>query len=319
MHWKTKAMIQNAVGMLPSSVSYGAYYWIQRRFGGLKHFDPVSRLESGVDTWKRIGAQGVSPQGKVFFEVGTGRVPLAPLAFWLLGAEKTITIDLNPYLKPELLVDSLRYMEQHQEQIRQLFGDLLQPDRLDLLLTCSRDASFDLNGLLALCRIEYIAPGDATATGLAENSIDFHTSFNVFEHIPPAVLEGILREGNRIVKDQGLFVHRIDYSDHFSHSDGSISAINFLQFSDKRWDRYANNRYMYMNRLRHDDFLQLYQSVGHRILAAETDSCADLQELLRLAKLPLDERFRNKTEQVLATTAAWISSRQKSAPAESAV
>jgi SAM-dependent methyltransferase len=308
MHWKMKAMIQNAVGLLPSSASYGTYYWIQRRFGGLKHFDPVSRLESGIDTWKRIGAQGISPAGKVFFEVGTGRVPLAPLAFWLLGAEKTVTIDLNPYLKQELLVDSLGYIEQHQDQIRELFGDLLDQDRLDRLLTCSRDAPFDLNGFLELCRIDYIAPGDATATGLAENSIDFHTSFNVFEHIPPSILEGILREGNRIVKDQGLFVHRIDYSDHFSHSDRSISAINFLQYSDKRWGRYADNRYMYMNRLRHDDFLQMYQSVGHRILEVQPDVSADLRQLLQQATLPLDERFRSKPEEVLATTAAWITS-----------
>jgi SAM-dependent methyltransferase len=316
MHWKMKAMIQNAVCILPSSASYGAYYWIQRHFGGLRRFHPVSRLVSGIDTWKRICAQGISPTGKVFFEVGTGRVPLAPLAFWLLGAEKTITIDLNPYLKQELLVDSLRYMSQNQEQIRELFGDLLDANRLAQLSAFSSDSHFDLTRFLDLCRIEYIAPGDATATGLPENSIDVHTSYTVFEHIPLEVLQKILEEGNRIVKDQGLFIHRIDYSDHFSHSDRSISAINFLQYSDKKWDRYAGNRYMYMNRLRHDDFLQLYQSVGHRMLEVQPDIRPSLRELLKQGTLSLDDRFRCKSEEVLATTAAWITSQKGSVPAD---
>ena len=48
-----------------------------------------------------------------------------------------------------------------------------------------------------------------------------------------------------------------------------IYPINFLQYSDAKWDRYADNRYMYMNRLRHDDFLALFHSSGHKILATE--------------------------------------------------
>jgi len=315
MRWKVKAMVQNAVSRLPSSASYAAYYWLQRHFGGLRHFNPVSRFTSGIETWKRILAQGISPCGKVFFEVGTGRVPLAPLAFWLMGAEKTITIDLNPYMKQELLVDSLRYISRNQDQIRELFGDLLDTHRLDQLGTCFSDSRFDLPRFLDLCRIDYIAPGDATATGLPDHSIDVHTSYTVFEHVPLGVLRSILEEGNRIVKDQGLFVHRIDYSDHFSHADRSISAINFLQYSDATWERYAGNRYMYMNRLRHDDYLQLFQSVGHRLLGVQPDIRPGLRELLRQGTLVLDARFQSKPEEVLATTAAWIISQQESAPA----
>ena len=51
----------------------------------------------------------------------------------------------------------------------------------------------------------------------------------------------------------------VDYSDHFSHSDQTISSINFLRYSDDEWQRYAGNRYMYMNRLRHDDVLALFR------------------------------------------------------------
>src|SRR5262245_9797031 len=107
MRWKTKARIQNAIARLPSRASYAAYYWIQRHFGGLRDGSPLSRMAAGVEAWKRIAKQGVDPAGKVFFEVGTGREPLVPICFYLMGAGRTITVDLNPYLKDELIQETL--------------------------------------------------------------------------------------------------------------------------------------------------------------------------------------------------------------------
>jgi SAM-dependent methyltransferase len=223
-----------------------------------------------------------------------------------MGAEKTITIDLNPYLKTDLVAESLQYISENKEEILSLFGSLLDRRRFDELLAFNRDSDFSVYKFLDLCRINYISPGDAADTRLPAQSIDFHTSFTVFEHIPLEILRKILEEGNRIIKNDGLFVHRIDYSDHFSHSDESISAINFLKYSDDEWKRYAGNRYMYMNRLRHDDFISLLESVGHSIVEAEPTIDEHSQELLRNGSLQLNERFSSKSEDVLAIRGAWI-------------
>ena len=306
MHWKTKATLQNAVSRLPSESSYAAYYWLQRHFGGLRRINPVARLQAGIDTWTKIEQLDHEPIDKVFFEVGTGRVPMTPLAYWLMGAKRIVTVDLNPYLKAELTKGCLQYIADHVEEIQALFGPRLNQKRFDALRYLQREPDFSLQNLFDLCQITYIAPGDAARTGLSPGSIDFHASFNVFEHIPRDVLMAILGEGNRIIHHAGLFVHRIDYSDHFSHSDPHISPINFLQYSDGTWDRYAGNRYMYMNRLRHDDFLTLFDSNGHRILATDpTIDMASLQ-LLGEGRLNIDARFGDKAVEVLATTAAWI-------------
>lgn len=310
MRWKLKAKIQNIVSLLPSSASYASYYWIQKHFGELRRINPVTRLSAGIETWKRIKKLGCDLSGKVFLEIGTGRVPLVPLAYWLMGAEKIITIDLNPYLKGELIRESLRYISDNNEEIQNLFGTLLDKKRLDDLLAFSENADFSTRRFLDLCRIDYVAPGNAAKTDFPPRSVDFHTSYTVFEHIPPEVLKQILEEGNRIVRSNGLFVHRIDYSDHFSHSDQKISAINFLQYSDDEWKRYAGNRYMYMNRLRHDDFISIFQSAGHRILEAELDRDLRSQELLRNGILQLNAKFSKKSETVLSTTASWIVSKK---------
>lgn len=165
MHWKLKAQIQNAVSLLPPSASYAAYYWLQRRFGALRRIDTTSRLNAGIETWKRIQECG---------------------------------------------------------------------------------------------------------------------------------------------HNNGLFIHRIDYSDHFSHSDSNISAINFLQYGDNEWEGYAGNRYMYMNRLRHDDFINLFQSVRHRIVEAQTDIDQRSRELLRSGNLDLNERFSSNPNEILAITGSSI-------------
>lgn len=309
MYWKLKALTQNGLALLPSSASYATYYWIQRHFGGLRQINPVKKLSSGIETWKRIKEQEVDPTEKVFFEIGTGRAPLAPLSYWMMGAKKTITVDLNPYLRNELIRESLLYISENREKIESLFGPLLIRERLEELLDFSRTPNFSTRSFLDLCQIDYIAPGDAANTGLAPLSIDFHTSYNVLEHIPPEILKHILEEGNRIIGEGGLFIHRIDYSDHFLHSDKNISAINFLQYSDGAWKWYAGNRYMYMNRLRHDDFLKLFQTAGHHILKTQPSVDKRSQELLSRGGLQLDERFSVKPDQILSISGSWIISK----------
>ncbi len=249
----------------------------------------------------------------MFLDVGTGRIPTIPLAYWLMGAKGTATIDLNTYVKAELVADTLDYVSDNKDELLEVFGSSLDASRFECLLSFQTNAAFSLDAFLELCQIDYIAPGDAADTKLEGKSIDFHTSYTVFEHIPPETLTGVLEEGNRLISDNGLFVHRIDYSDHFSHSDREISAINFLKFTDSEWNRYAGNRYMYMNRLRHDDYLAMFDSVGHETLLVQPDVDQRSAELLRQKSFQVDDRFKLKPESVLSITGSWIVSRKKRA------
>ena len=127
----------------------------------------------------------------------------------------------------------------------------------------------------------------------------------MLEHIPPEVLSKILGEANRVLRDDGLFVHCIDFSDHFSHSDRSISAINFLQFGEDEWAKFAGNRYMYQNRLRIDDFNCLARNAGLEIISVEAEVDPTSVAVLE-GGFPLNERFRGKSVDVNATANAWV-------------
>ncbi len=314
MDWRVKSALLEAVSRLPPSASYATYYWLQRTLGRSQVVDVTTKLRHGVLTWRHVLAQGQDPRGKVFFEVGSGRTLLVPLAYWLMGARRTISVDLNRYLSQDMVQESLRQIAADADRIRELFGDLLDARRFDAVLDLARQRDWPLSRFLDLCQIEYIAPGDAADTGLPAGSVDVHTSYTVFEHIPEDVLRRILAEGNRITGDSGMFVHRIDYSDHFYTFDKAITTINFLQYSDRAWRLFAGNRYAYTNRLRHDDILRLFEEAGHRIVDAQPDVDRRALELLRSGTFRLHERFSAKLDDVLSVSAAWIVS-AKEAPA----
>lgn len=306
MHWKLKALVQNAIAQLPSEMSYRAYYKMQKSFGGLRKSDPSSRLTAGVKVADYIRQHGGSIQGKTFFEVGTGRTLSLPIALWLCGAERVITVDLNPYLTPELVWKNLNFIRNNSSQVNSLFGDYASQeifcDRLERLLAHNGTMS----AFLKLLNIEYMAPADATSLALPDNCVDYHVSFTVLEHIPPETIAEILVEGRRILTNDGFFVHCIDFTDHFSHSDRSISAVNFLQFSERTWHRYAGNRYMYQNRLRVDEFRELLEDSEVQILKMDVDVNEKSLSVLTSGSLKLDARFQNKSPQVNAASAAWL-------------
>jgi hypothetical protein len=308
MRWKTKAFIQNALSMLPSELSYEAYYRLQRRFGGLRSVTPVVGIRDGMRIVTAIEREGRKIGDSVFLEVGTGRTVATPMTLWLCGASKVITLDLNPYLKSELVQEEIEYIRKNGEAVKELFGDRShQADFSERFEFLVREKA-SLDALLHHANIEYIAPGDARKLPLNDQSVDYHTSNNVFEHISPEVLKAILVEGKRVLKQDGLMVHRIDFSDHFSHGDSSISSVNFLQYSEKQWLRYAGNRYMYHNRLRIDEIDEIVRGIGLKIVAQDTSIDEEAVNWIE-AGFKLDPRFVSKSKEVNSTeTALFVAS-----------
>jgi len=159
--------------------------------------------------------------------------------------------------------------------------------------------SGDLPSLLRLTNIEYLARTDAGALPLADKSIDFHLSHAVFEHIPAVEIERILSEARRLLAPDGLLLHVIDPSDHFAHDDTSITAINFLQFDDRAWQRLAGNRFMFHNRLRSCEYLALFARAGVRVVRqAETVDEPSLRALKN--GFPLHAQFKHMSPEALA-------------------
>ena len=57
----------------------------------------------------------------------------------------------------------------------------------------------------------------------------------------------------------------IDYSDHYAHTDNKITYLNFLKFSKIEWRKY-NNKYLFQNRMRHQDYRNLFLQNNFEVL-----------------------------------------------------
>jgi SAM-dependent methyltransferase len=307
MNWKLKSLIQRSCAALPGG-GEAPYYLLQKTFGTLrKPPDPLPMMQAAAEIVRELNGLGFDLHGKRVMEVGTGRRIDMPLAFYLCGAARTDTFDLHAYLKPELVMASVRAILERRAEVSVLFAPLTDPVALESRFEALASAA-GFAELVAAIQVGYHAPADAASTALADGSVDLQFSYTVFEHIPRPVLVAILKEAGRLLSPQGLACHHIDPSDHFAHEDPSISFINFLRLEESEWQRYGSNQFAYHNRLRVTDYRDLYHEAGHEVkhwvTARDERSARELA-----AGFPLASPWRSMAPDVLATTVVRVISR----------
>ncbi len=284
------------------------YYMLQRQFGSLRRDpDPSRLLRECSALISELRTAGHEVAGARVMEVGTGRRIDFPLGFYLAGAASVVTVDLNRYLRPDLVMASIRAMKARSSEILDLFATTSPrvevEARFERLLACQ-----SLTDVCRVTNISYLAPADAQRMEMPPNSVDIQVSYTVFEHIPSGVLVGILKEASRLLGKQGIALHHVDLSDHYAHDDPSISFINFLQFSQDEWSRLAGNRFAYHNRLRAADYRRIYSEAGHDVLAWKEFQDQRSLDLLKNG-FRLHQAYLNKDPGEIATCVIRILSR----------
>ncbi|MDQ6946418.1 MAG: class I SAM-dependent methyltransferase, partial [Actinomycetota bacterium] len=217
-----------------------------------------------------------------------------PLAFYCLGVNHQVLVDIRRLVRDELVVDTARRL-----------CDGVVPG-----LQRTPEAALVGRGLdrrLAAVGITYRAPCDARASGLESGSVDYITSTSTLEHIPAADIRLILRESRRLLSSEGRLSLLIDYQDHYSYADDTISVYNFLQFEDEAWTRWSPSL-QYQSRLRHRDYLAMFDDEGFEVLDAEPHVGSD-NDIEVLRSLGVASHFQRYGEQDLAIRGALITLR----------
>jgi SAM-dependent methyltransferase len=247
--WTLKAKIQRAFSSLPAG--HRLNYLMQRHVTRSLPRSPEALREIIATAEAHLAAiarHDPRPPAELrFFEFGAGYDLAEPLATAALGVRHRRLYDIRPVARPAMVRHAAG-------QLRALGLDLLAPpDR------------GPIQGYLAEVGIDYVAPGDARATGLEAGSIDAATSTSVLEHIGPDDLAAILRELRRILAPGGLCSFAVDYHDHFAGADPAIDGLHFLRFTDAEWERF-NSDLQFQNRLRHDDYVAMFEAAGFELV-----------------------------------------------------
>jgi len=179
---------------------------------------------------------------KNYYEFGAGWDLIIPLAICQLGY-KTDVVDIRKLLVYELVNDA-----------NNRFNTL--SEKLPFKNSSKTEIVKNLHDLKEQFGLQYLAPQDARNTDYPDNHFDFSSSTSTMEHIPPDDILKILNETYRIMSKGGILSMSIDYIDHWSYFDSSISRYNFLQYSASEWKKF-NPGLNYQNRLRHLDYLKI--------------------------------------------------------------
>jgi len=211
-----------------------------------EHFDTFAQYVRVADS-KNIN----------YYEFGAGWDLINPIGLSLLGIGKLCCTDVRELVFPELLNDTISKLYRLKGNIP---FDYCLPEETPLVRKCNfKDI------LMTYFSINYRAPVDARCTGIQESVMDLIVSNLTLEHIPKNDISKILQECYRILKKYGIVSCFIDYTDHWSHFDRTISIYNFLKYSPSKWQRY-NPSLHYQNRLRHKDYLELISQTGFDVL-----------------------------------------------------
>jgi len=296
MHWKLKALAQLILSHAPSGESL--HYAVQRHvirslpISDAQFMKMVDIAKAHAEAFLRYGRRSLAEA--TFYEFGAGWDLVIPLSLYALGVNRQILVDVRPLARAELINDTIAKFQRVPLELR-----LPRPPKQLIETTNGRDISMVL---LQSCGIDYFAPHDARQTGLPSASIDCITSTSTLEHIPPPELRATLLECRRILHSGGVISMRMNYEDHYAHSDPTISAYNFLRYSDRVWHGLFSPSLHYQNRLRHSDYLALFREAGLEVLEAH---CVEGNEA-DLDQVPLDQRFRGYSMEDLAMCGAFV-------------
>lgn len=305
MKWIAKALLQKAFSVMPSG--HRINYIFQKRVSKrliASEANIATRIQwAGEHLAYYTQVTGNNRPNSVL-ELGTGWWLTVPIALFLCGIKRIVTIDITPLLR----MDELRALLTVYATIpyERLKSYLPQADEraYQQLVALSQTPMDDLITILKTLRIEYLIT-DARQMNFEVGEFDLIVSNTTLEHISKPILTQIFGEFARISGENTIMSHLIDLSDHYAHVDKSLTPYNFLRYSERTWAWFLNNSLQYQSRLRFSDYQQIHTQTGFEILVADVNR----ERVSQLAKIKIHRDFAKYSQDDLAVTSAWMISR----------
>lgn len=297
MNWKIKAALHHAFNMMPFGDQF--YYWAQKYVTRSlpRTMNEQSPYFKDVQSHLKVFRNSqISLKDGRYYEFGAGWDLFQNILFYAYGVREQHLVDIKSLVRADLINHVISYFREHpiDGSAKRDFPFVRQKHLRD--------------DLAAYYGIYYRAPMDAQKTTFKTSSVDFIATTHTLEHIPYDVLENILKECYRLSHDETRVSMIVDYGDHFSYADSTLTPYNYMQYSDRAWC-WFNPSHHYQNRLRHSDYKALFIKSGFEIeheIRVMGDSIAALNQ-----NISLHPKFSHYGEEDLLTLQGHFSLRKK--------
>ena len=266
--WHIKAFIQKTISFLPGGNRINFFfqkYVTKGVFLSDEYF--VDRLTHAKEHLHAFYDHANVPLDSTL-ELGTGWYPVVPISLFLSGAKNITTLDISPLCNKERLLTTLDKIIASYDKGELAKYITIIPEQISIVKRLELEQEqFSFEEMLYALNITYLIK-DARKLDLPAASICLVHSNNTFEHVYTDVLKSILIEFKRLTAVGGIMSHFVDMSDHFAHSDKSITIYNFLKYSEKKWNR-IDNSIQPQNRMRITHYRKIYKELGIPITKEE--------------------------------------------------
>lgn len=284
--WVLKAIAFQALRTLPSGAHELLTEKVTRRSGNRSLSSLAGNPNPYVETSSRhatVLRRHIDVERETVVELGAGRDLLNALLLAAQGFARQVCIDREPLARKRYLNGIRSQIPREALEVEEFTDEFLVE--------------------LQQIGISYLAPLDLGTADLSDGSVGAVISTNTLEHMSPREIRSILRDCHRILRVGGVCSFGIDYSDHYGHTDRTINPYNFLRFSASFWTLFSPPNH-YQNRLRHCEFLKIFQDLRFEIVSQDAIKPPDWQETLGRVRIHVE--FRRYSPEQLAVTHGWF-------------
>lgn len=291
MDWRIQVVGLNILENIPFGDRL--HLKLQHRWGTLGDIDKENQLKNRIiPAIQEIKTYSdFEFEESMICEVGTGWYAMTPIVFYILGAKEIHTHDIVDWLTDGPVRDSLKTVSENLELLADSFDVTLEAMRQRLR---SVDSTGSYSALLKDCNTFYHTSG--VEIHEPPSHYDLFYSYSVLHRIPEDELHHLFERIVKFGKCDIVSHHVFEHMDILSFQDPNLNPYQFLTYSDRIYNM-IQTKYSFQNRLRHSDFIDIFQEYGFEPLYVKLQK----DDSDYLTGLDLNDRFARKPNSDLIT------------------
>jgi SAM-dependent methyltransferase len=306
--WHFKCDAYRALSFLPKGSAI--YDIIQRHVTGSTIPTDVrvrSKLSVALDYWSWLKNNNRTAQALegVHLDIGAGWKPVIPLAFYSLGFDRQVLVDIDDVMRPDTVIRTTEIYERIAEgDAKQRGIDLQRMPHAEGLSGTTRD-------MLRSFGIEYIAPYNTSHIEALQGTVSLATCTQVLLHVEESVLAELFKAAHTALKPGGIFVATVHLKPLYAGLEQSINDIEHLRYSPAEWRSFGSSLMSY-TRVKAPQYRALLEAAGFRLAAFDVTP-GTKEDLLRLETSKVDTSFEGLTPEDLVARHLFFAAEKTSA------